>query len=79
MLCGLVGPFRLQKGLAYPDRQEDPKSRSPDSELWYSYGVDYRTLRWIYFLDPPRGRSSWVLGPYPDDDRDPARLYIPKL
>ena len=31
-----------------PDPWEDPKSRSP-------YGVDYRTLRWIYFLDPPRG------------------------
>ena len=34
---------------------EDPKSRSPNSELNRSYGVDYRSLRWIYFLDPPRG------------------------
>ena len=31
-----------------PDPQEDPKSRSPKDGLQYSYGVDYRTLRWIF-------------------------------
>ena len=38
----------------YPGPQEDPKSRSPNNGLQYSYGVDYRTLMWIYFLDPFR-------------------------
>ena len=37
-----------------PDPRTDPKSRSPNSGLYYSYGVD----RWIYFLDPPRGLGS---------------------
>ena len=39
----------------YPDPWEDPESRTPSSGLQNSYGVDYRTLRGIYFLDPPRG------------------------
>ena len=30
----------------------------PKSGLKYSYSVDYRTLRWIYFLDPPQ-KSAW--------------------
>ena len=30
-------------------------SRTADSGLKYFYGVDYRTLRWIYLLDPPKG------------------------
>ena len=29
--------------------------RVDNSGLQYSYGVDDGTLRWIYFLDPPRG------------------------
>ena len=37
------------------DPWEDPKSRCPNSGFQDSYGVDYRTLRGIYFLDPPRG------------------------
>ena len=45
-----------------PDPREDPKSRSPNSGLYYSYGVDYGVLRWIYFLDPPRGLGK--RGPY---------------
>ena len=28
-----------------------PKKRTPISGLQYSYGVDYRALRWNYFLD----------------------------
>ena len=35
-------PGRIQKG------------RSPNSGLNNSHGVEYRTLRWIYFVDPPR-------------------------
>ena len=31
---------------------------NPNSDLQLSYGVDYRTLRWIYFLGPPRGLAS---------------------
>ena len=38
----------------FPDPREDPKSRSTNSGMQYSYCVEYRTLRWIYFLDPPR-------------------------
>ena len=34
---------------------EDPKSRSSKLGLQYSYGVDYETLSWIYFFDPPTG------------------------
>ena len=41
--------------LRNPDPREDPKSRSPNFGMQYSYGVDCRTLRWIYFLDPPSG------------------------
>ena len=38
-------------------QREDPESvsRSPNSGLDYSYGVEYRTPRWIYLLDPPKG------------------------
>ena len=39
----------------YMSSLEDPNSRSPQ----FSYGVDYGTLRWIYFLDP-----TTVRGPY---------------
>ena len=46
---------RLPFTLSYPDPWEDPKSRTPNSGLQNSYGVDYRTLRGIYFLDAPRG------------------------
>ena len=38
----------------YPDPREDPKSRTPNSGLHYSYGVD-RTLGGIYFLHVPKG------------------------
>ena len=41
-----------------PDPWEDPQSRSPKSGLQYSYGVDVGSLRWIYFLDPPRGLGT---------------------
>ena len=35
-----------------PDSGEDLSSRMHNSGLQHSYGVDYRTLRWIYyFLD----------------------------
>ena len=44
----------------YPRSGEDPKSRSPNSGLSCSYGVDNGTLRWIYFLDPLRGLGSGV-------------------
>ena len=39
----------------YADPWEEPKSRTPNSGLQYSYSIDYRALRWIYVLDPPRG------------------------
>ena len=44
----------------YLDPREDARSRTPKSGLKYSYGVDYKTLRRIYFWDPPRGRGSLV-------------------
>ena len=36
-----------------PEPWEDPQNRTPppNSGLQDSYGVDYRTLRWIHFLD----------------------------
>ena len=37
---------------------EDPTSSTPNSGFEYSYGMGYRTLRRIYFLDPPRGLGS---------------------
>ena len=36
------------------DRWEDPKRRSHHSGLQNSYAVDYRALKGIYCLDPPR-------------------------
>ena len=50
--------------LSYPDPWEDPKSRSPNSGLQYSYGVDYGTKGGIYFLDPPRGRGRLFGDPF---------------
>ena len=38
-----------------PDPRKDPKSTTPNSGLQNSHGVDFRTLRWMYFLDPLRG------------------------
>ena len=38
-----------------PDPWEDPKSRNFNFGLQYSYGVDSRTLRWIYFLGSSQG------------------------
>ena len=40
--------------LVFPEPGEDPKNGTPNSGLEYSSGVDYRALRWIHFLDPPR-------------------------
>ena len=42
----------LLKSRSKPRPPGVSKSRSPGSGLYYSYGVDYRTLRWIYFFDP---------------------------
>ena len=39
--------------LTFPKSLEDPKSRTPNSGSQYSYGIDYRTLRWIYI-------SGWL-------------------
>ena len=44
--------------VSHPNHHKNPKSRSPNSGLWYSYAVDYRTLRWIYFLDLSRGLAQ---------------------
>ena len=41
--------------LNYRDPREDPKRRSSTSLLSYSYGVEYKALRRIYFLALPRG------------------------
>ena len=38
---------------SYPEPWEDAETRTSNSGLQYSYGVDYGTLGWIYFLDPP--------------------------
>ena len=38
-----------------PDSREDPKSKTPNYGLQYSYGVESRISRWIYFSDPLRG------------------------
>ena len=47
-------------GKPVPDLLEDPKRRPPNSGLQYSYGVQYRTVRGGYFLDPPKGLGfSW--------------------
>ena len=52
-----IGTLDLQVVLTVtpsPDPREDPKSRSPNNGPKHSYGVDYRTLRWIniyYLLD----------------------------
>ena len=43
-----------------PEPREDPKSRSPNSGLRYSYGPDFRTLGWIS-LDPPRDLGIGLL------------------
>ena len=51
--CCRPGPSAQQAALIkvleakdnFPRPQEDPKSRSPNSGLQHSYGVDYRTLR----------------------------------
>ena len=40
-----------------PEPWEGPTSRSPNSGFSYSYSVDDGAQRWIYFLDPPRGRG----------------------
>ena len=34
------------------------KNETSNSGLYYSYGVDYRALRRVYFLDPPTGLGS---------------------
>ena len=47
-----LGPFHI------PDPREDPKSRISNSGVQHSYGVDYRTLRWIYSIRP----GSWIGG-----------------
>ena len=47
------GPMPL-----YPDPCKDRKSRSPNSGFWYSCGIDYRTQRGIYFVDPRRGLGN---------------------
>ena len=39
---------------SFPDPGEDPKSRS-------STGVDYRALRWMHVLDPPRALGQKAL------------------
>ena len=41
----------------YSDPRKDPKRRTPNSRLKYCYGVDYRTLRWIY-LESAHGSRS---------------------
>ena len=48
--CEKAKTFNVQ----YPDPRES-KNRTPNSELQYSCGVDYRSRRWIYLLDAPRG------------------------
>ena len=66
---GLAADRKKSKGSQpYPGPGEDLKSRAPKSAPEYSYAGDYRTLRWIYFLDPPRGLGTcldllWFLGP----------------
>ena len=37
------------------DFREEPTSRTLDSRLYFCYGGDYGTLRWVYVLDPPKG------------------------
>ena len=47
----------------YSHQNEDPKNGTPYSGCEYSHSVDYRTLKWIYFLDPPRGSGRLVSDP----------------
>ena len=57
----MVHSPNLMVSTLVPDSGEDPKSRFPNSGFTYAYGADYRTLRWIYFLNSPRGRGWWLL------------------
>ena len=42
-----------------PTPGEDPRSRTLNSGLHCAYGVECRTLRWIYILDPPRALGQF--------------------
>ena len=59
----LEGSFDADSYVVFPDPREDSKSRSLDSGLHYSYGVEDRALRWIYFVDLPRGLGNTSLQP----------------
>ena len=68
----------MQEYCSFPTPREYPKSRTPNSGFYGSYGVDERALRWIYFLDPPIGSGSafwhhWQNFFVPFDARDDFR------
>ena len=49
---------------SFPEPRKDPRSRTPNSGLWYSFSdfcVDSGTARWNCFLDPPRGLGCKLL------------------
>ena len=48
--CSNIDPWRIQ--------QVDPPILDSNTLV---YSVDYRTLRWIYFLDPPNILGIWFL------------------
>ena len=54
--CFLVVPPRVW---------EDPRNRTSNSGLYYSYGVDYRALRWSNFVDPSGALGTWKLPAIP--------------
>ena len=57
-LSMLRGWPRLEAEGCYPEPSEDPTNRTPDSGLEHSCGADYRALRLIHILDPPRPLGS---------------------
>ena len=52
---GCVGILYSTQNL---DLREDKQVDPPQFRFLHPYGVDSRTLRWTYFLDPPRGVGS---------------------
>ena len=60
--CSVVGLLSKRRPRARQTASQTSgwiqKVDPPNTGLQYFYGVDCRTLRWIYFLDPPRGLGA---------------------
>ena len=58
----LVLMIEILQGPIYPNTRQDPKSRSLNSGLQYSYGVDYGALGGSTFWARPGGWVAWLQG-----------------